>query len=310
MRVFVAGATGAIGRPLVRRLLAEGHAVVGTTRSPEKARGLEAAGAEAVVLDAFDAVALRTAVLAARPDAVLGQLTALDAPLRPYRYAQWMAETLRLRSEVTPVLVEAAQAVGARPVMQSVCFLLADQGPMVGDETAQKATDARGPLGAMVRATLAMEAVTTGAGGLTLRYGFFWGPGTSLGNGGQQLEDVRRRRLPVVGSGAGMFSFVHVEDAAAATVLALDRGGAGVLNVVDDTPIAQRDWVPALAAAIGAPPPRHVPGWLARVAAGPLLAGRAERQRGSSNAAARLALGWEPAFSDVREDFARPGVLG
>lgn len=311
MRVFLAGATGAIGRPLVRQLLAGGHEVVGTTRSPEKARMLEAAGAEAVVLDAFDAPALRAAVLDTRPDAVLGQLTALDAPLRPYRYARWIAETVRLRNEVTPVLIEAAQAAGAhRLVVQSVCFLLADEGPMVGDEHAPTAENEPGPMGTVVRSALEMEARVVAAGGLALRYGFFWGPGTSLGTGGQQLEDVRRRRFPVVGSGAGMFSFVHVEDAAAATVLALDHGGAGVLNVVDDRPVAQRDWVPALAVAIGAGPPRRVPGWVARLAAGRFLAGRAEHQRGSSNLAARRELGWEPAFPDVREAFSRSGALG
>lgn len=311
MRVFLAGATGAIGRPLVRRLLAEGHEVVGTTRSEEKARALEAAGAEAVVLDAFDTPALRSAVLAARPDAVIAQLSALDAPLRPRRYAEWIAGTNRLRTEVTPVLVEAARTARAeRLLVQSVCFLLADEGPMVGDEHAPTAEDEPDPMGPVVRAALAMEAEVVAAGGLVLRYGFFWGPGTSLGLGGQQVEDVRRRRFPVVGTGAGMFSFVHVADAAAATVLALDCPGPAVLNVVDDEPIAQHDWVPALADALGARPPRHVPGWVARLAAGPFLAGRAEHQRGSTNAAARRELGWEPAFPTVRDGFARRGALG
>lgn len=308
MRVFLAGATGAIGRPLVRRLLAEGHEVVGTTRSPEKARMVESAGAEAVVLDAFDTGALRAAILAARPEAVIGQLTALDAPLRPRRYEQWIAGTNRLRREVTPVLVEAAQAAGAgRILAQSVCFLLSDTGPMVGDEQSPTAAGEPAPIGPVVRAALEMEATVVAAGGLALRYGFFWGPGTSLGLGGQQTEDVRRRRLPVVGAGAGRFSFVHVEDAAAATVLALRSGLAGVYNVVDDDPIAQRDWVPALAEAIGARPPRRVPCWLARAAAGGFLASRAEHQRGSSNAKARRELGWAPGSRACGRASAGPG---
>lgn len=311
MRVFLAGATGAIGRPLVRQLVEAGHTVVGTTRSPAKAKLLEARGVTAVVLDAFDTPALRAAVLGARPDAVVGQLTALDAPLRPRGYAAWIAGTNRLRTEATPVLIDAAQAAGARRlIFQSVCFLLAREGAWIGDERSPTAENAPEPIGTVVRATLEMEAAVTAADGLVLRYGYFWGPGTSLGTGGQQVEDVRRRRLPVVGDGAGRFSFVHVEDAARATVLALDRGSPGVYNVVDDDPIAQRDWVPALATALGAPAPRRVPAWLARVAAGPVLTGVARHQRGSSNAKARAELDWAPQLASVRDGFARPGALG
>lgn len=314
MRVFVAGATGAIGRPLVAQLVAAGHEVTGTTRSPDRARELEAAGATPAVLDAFDSAALHDAVVAARPEVVVHQLTDLRAPLRPRRYAEWIATTNRLRTEVTPVLLDAARAAGARRFLaQSVCFLLAPTGPAVGDETAADARDAPEPFGPVVRATLQMESAVTGAAdlqGLVLRYGWFWGPGTSIGRGGQQLEDVRRRRLPVIGTGEGRFSLIHVEDAARATVLALDHGAPGVYNVVDDDPAPQREWVPALAAAIGAPAPRRVPAWLARIVAGPFFPAAAQEQRGSSNTKARRELGWEPRYASWRTAFAEPGALG
>ena len=314
MRVFLAGATGAIGRPLVAHLVAQGHAVVGTTRSPERARALEAAGAEAVVLDAFDSGALHAAVVAARPDAVVHQLTALSAPLRPRHYADWLATTNRLRAEVTPVLLDAARAAGARRfVAQSVSFVLALEGPMVGDERAKDARDAPEPFGTVVRAVVAMEAAVTGADGLegmVLRYGYFWGPGTSIGVGGQQAEEVCKRRLPVIGTGEGRFSLVHVEDAARATVLALEHGAPGVYNVVDDEPARQREWVPALATALGAPAPRHVPTWVARLVAGSFFPLLAEQQRGSSNAKARAELSWTPEHASWRDAFGVPGALG
>lgn len=314
MRVFVAGATGAIGRPLVAQLVAAGHEVTGTTRSAARARGLVDAGAAPVVLDAFDSPALHDAVVRARPDAVVHQLTALSAPLRPRHYAEWLATTNRLRTEVTPVLLEGARSAGARRVVaQSVSFLLASEGPMVGDEQAKDGRDAAEPFGAMVRATLGMEQAVTGAHGLeglALRYGYFWGPGTSIGAGGQQAEDVRRRRLPVIGTGEGRFSLVHVEDAARATVLALDRGAPGVYNVVDDDPAPQREWVPVLAAALGAPAPRRIPGWVARVVAGPFFPAMAQEQRGSSNAKAKAELGWQPRHATWRTGFSEPGALG
>lgn len=304
MKVFLAGATGAIGRPLVRRLLEAGHDVVGTTRSPERATALRAAGAEAVVLDALDAPALREAVLSARPDAIVNQLTDLSAPMNPRRYAQWLAGTNRLRTEATATLLDAGRHAGAaRAVVQSISFATAPQGPPVLDEDAplnDAAPEMTGPVAAMERQVAQAE----GIDGLVLRYGYFYGPGTSLGPGGQQAEMVRRRRLPVVGSGAGTWSFVHVDDAAAATVLALDGGGTGVLNVVDDEPAPMRDWLPGLAATMGAPPPRRVPAWLARAVAGPLAVHTGTAMRGASNARARERLGWRPARPSWRDGFA------
>lgn len=304
MRVFVAGATGAIGRPLVGRLLADRHEVLGTTRTQARAAALRAAGAEAVVLDALDAPALREAVLAARPDVVVNQLTDLSAPLDPRRYGRWLAPTQRLRREATATLLDAARTAGARRiVVQSVSFVTAAAGPPVLDEDAPLLDDAP----ELTAGIAEMEAAVTGAEGiegLVLRYGYFYGPGTSFAPGGQHAELVRRRRLPVIGSGEGRWSFVHVDDAAEATVLALAPGGpTGVLNVVDDEPAPMREWLPGLAQALGAPPPRTVPVWLARLAAGPFVVHGATTMRGASNARAREALGWRPAHPSWREGF-------
>lgn len=304
MRVFIAGATGAIGRPLVRRLLAAGHDVTGTTRTQERAAALRAAGAEAVVLDALDAAALREAVLAARPEVVVNQLTDLSAPLNPRRYARWIASTQRLRREATATLLDAARAAGARRiVVQSVSFVTAAEGPWVHDEEAPLLTGAP----ELIEAVAAMEGSVTGAAGiegLVLRYGYFYGPGTAFAPGGQNAELIAKRRFPIVGSGEGRWSFVHVEDAADATVLALAPGGpTGILNVVDDEPAPMRAWVPALAQALGAPPPRTVPVWLAKLAAGPFAVHGATTMRGASNARARELLGWQPAHASWREGF-------
>lgn len=304
MKVFVAGATGAIGRPLVSRLLCAGHEVVGTTRSTERASALRGAGAEAVVLDALDAPALRDAVLATRPDVVVHELTALSAPLNLRRYERWLSQTNRLRTEATATLLAAARESGARrAVVQSVSFLTAPRGPWVLDEDAPPNL----ALGGAMRPTVAMErqvAAATGLEGIVLRYGYFYGPGTSLGPGGQQAEMVRRRRLPIIGSGQGRWSFIHVDDAAAATVLAVERGGTGVLNVVDDEPAPLHDWVPAMAGVMGARPPRHVPAWLARLGGGAIAVHTGTAMRGASNARARERLGWAPARPSWRQGFA------
>lgn len=304
MRVFVAGATGAIGRPLVSRLLTDGHEVLGTTRTQARAAALRAAGAEAVVLDALDAPALREAVLAARPDVVVNQLTDLSAPLNPRRYGRWLASTQRLRREATATLLDAARTAEARRiVVQSVSFVTAAAGPWVVDEDAPLLDDAP----ELTAAVAEMETAVTGAEGiegLVLRYGYFYGPGTAFAPGGQNAELVRRRRFPVVGSGEGRWSFVHVDDAAEATALALAPGGpTGILNVVDDEPAPMREWLPALAGALGAPPPRTVPAWLARLAAGPFVVHGGTAMRGASNARAREALGWRPAHASWREGF-------
>lgn len=312
MRVFVAGATGAIGRPLLARLAAAGHEVTAMTRSPERAAALRAHGHEAVVADAFDAPAVHAAVGAAQPEVVVNQLTALAPSFDPRRYGEWLAETNRLRREAAPVLVGAARAAGARRVVaQSISFIASPRAPAIASEADPVWTEAPEPIGGGVSSALALERAVTeaeGIEGLVLRYGYFYGPGTTYGPGGSIVADVRRRRFPVVGSGAGRFSFVHVDDAADATVLALTAGTTGVYNVVDDDPAPMREWLPALAAAAGAPKPLRVPAFVGRLAAGRYAVLYATVQRGASNAKARRELGWAPAHPSWRTGF--PAVFG
>jgi nucleoside-diphosphate-sugar epimerase len=297
VRVFLAGAAGAIGRPLVPLLVAAGHEVTGTTRSPERAAAIRGAGAGAAVVDALDADALHQAVTEAAPEVVVHQLTSLPTRFNPRR-ADVYAPTNRIRREGTRNLIAAARAAGARRfVCQSIAFAYAPgRRPEVKDEDAPLALSAAPPFGEGVRAVDEMERAVLeaeGLEGLVLRYGWFYGPGTYYGDDGSMAADVRRRRFPIVGSGAGLFSFVHVDDAASATVAAIERGGPGAYNIVDDEPAALRDWLPAYAEAIGARPPRRVPVWLARLVAGN-VASAVNVQPGASNAKAKRELGWEP----------------
>lgn len=306
MRIFLAGASGAIGRPLLGRLHDGGHEVVALARSEQRAHALRGAGAEPVIADALDPAALHAAIVGARPEVVVNQLTALPARIRPHRYAHDLAATTELRRIAYPVVARAAAEAGARRVIsQSVAFMTEPSGPPVLDESAPLQTDPPKATRAAVESMRVLEEATLntqGVEGVVLRYGFFYGAG-QLSPGGAMAEDVRRRRLPVVGSGDGRFSFVHVDDAAAATVLALDRGEPGVYNVADDEPAPQREWVPGLAQIIGAKAPRHVPLWLAKRVAGP-MALAAVGMRGASNSKAREQLGWSPARPTWREGFA------
>ena len=305
MRVFIAGASGAIGRPLVPKLIAAGHQVTGTTRTPAKAERLRDAGAEPVVVDAYDSAALREAVVAARPDVVMNQLTSLSEPLNPRKYGAWLETTNRLRAEGTKVLIDAARAAGAKRVIaQSVSFLTAPEGPPIVDETARLWLDVPGDVRPGVEALRDMESAVVDAGGVVLRYGFFYGPGTSYARDGQVADEVRKRRLPVVGKGGGMSSFIHIDDAADATVLALDHGEPGVYNIVDDGPVVAREWTMQLAQLLDAKQPRRVPAWLARVATSKAVATFATEMRGASNAKAKRELGWSPAHPDWRAGFA------
>ena len=306
MRVFVAGASGAIGRPLVPRLVTAGHEVTGTTRSEARAEAIRAAGATPVVVDALDADALRSAVEQAAPEAIVHQLTALPHRFNP-RKSDLYDPTNRVRREGTRNLLAAAAAAGARRfVCQSIAFAY-EPGPTpeVKDEEAALSLRAPPPFGEGVRVIDGMERSVVEAealDGVVLRYGWFYGPGTYYGEGGSMQTDVRKRRLPVVGSGDGLFSFIHVDDAADATVTAVERGAPGIYNVVDDDPAALRDWLPAYAEAIGAPPPRRVPVWLARLVAGKVAAA-VNVQPGASNAKAKRELGWEPRWSSWRQGF-------
>ena len=305
MRVLVAGASGAIGRPLVPRLIAAGHEVTGTTRSQRGAEAIQSAGATPAVVDALDADALREAVERAAPEAIVHELTALPERFNPRKRDIYDA-TNRIRREGTRNLLDAARAAGVRRfVCQSIAFAYAPAAePEVMDEEAPLNLDAPPPFSEGMRVIAEMERAVLDAEleGLVLRYGWFYGPGTYYGEGGSLASDVRKRRFPVVGSGSGLFSFIHVDDAADATVAAVERGAPGVYNVVDDEPAALRDWVPAYAEAIGAPPPRRVPVWLARLVAGK-MASSMNVQPGASNAKAKRELGWQPRWSSWREGF-------
>ncbi len=305
MKVFVAGASGALGRPLVRQLVGARHEVTGMTRREERAAEIRAAGAAAVVCDVFDAGALREAVAAARPEVVVHALTALPQRFKPR--ADYLAATNRVRSEGTRNLVAAARAAGARRlVAESVAFFYEPEGEWVKDEEARLFVDPPGRFAAACDALVELESQVTEAAGLegvVLRYGWFYGPGTHFGRGGSQAEETLKRRTPIVGTGTGMFSFVHVEDAAAAAVAALDRGAPGIYNVVDDEPVPQREWLPLYAEALGAKPPHRVPFRIARLVAGPDLAGAAISMRGASNAKAKREFGWEPAHPSWRQGF-------
>jgi len=299
MRVFVAGASGVIGRPLVAQLVAAGHEVTGMTRSRPQA--VEEAGATAVLCDALDAAALRDAVAAAEPEVVVHQLTALPPRFDPRRQHLYDA-TNRLRTEGTRNLL--ASAPGRRVVCQSIAFAYRPhREPRVLDEDAPLFTSAPPPFGAATRAVAEMERMALEADGLVLRYGWFYGPGTYYGEGGSTAKDVRRRLFPVIGEGSGLFSFVHVDDAAAATVAAVERGAPGIYNVVDDEPAPMREWLPLYASAIGARSPLRVPLWLARLAAGKAVAAMSTTLPGASNARAKAELGWQPRWATWRDGF-------
>ncbi|HYN92204.1 MAG TPA: NAD(P)-dependent oxidoreductase, partial [Thermoleophilaceae bacterium] len=260
MRVFLAGASGAIGRPLIPRLTAAGHEVTGMTRSEARAEEVRAAGARASVVDVFDRDALRTAMAEAAPDVVLHQLTALPDRMN-FRKADLYAATNRLRTEGARNLIDGARTAGAsRFVSQSIAFAYRAEGSPVKSEDDPLLDHAPRPFGSGVKALREMEELvlgTEGLDGLVLRYGFFYGPGTHYGADGTITQDTRRRRMPIVGAGTGVFSFVHVDDAADATVAAVERGSPGVYNIVDDEPTSMSEWVPALAEAVGAKPPRR-----------------------------------------------------
>jgi nucleoside-diphosphate-sugar epimerase len=305
MRVFVAGASGVIGRRLLPQLIAAGHEVTGMTRSPAKVEELRTAGAEPVLADAFDAPAVRAAVSTAHPDAVIHQLTALPRRVNPRTIVKDFATNDRLRSEGTRILVDAAQEAGVTRILaQSIAFAYAprpssalhvEPDPLYVDSPKQFRRSAR--------ALAALEHAVADARGVTLRYGYFYGPGSSFSAHGTVSEDLKRRRMPIVGSGAGVWSFVHVDDAAAATVAALSTDGPGVYNIVDDDPAPVSEWLPALAEALGAPRPRRVPAWLARPIAGRYGMQLMTSAQGASNALAKHELGWAPAHPSWREGF-------
>jgi nucleoside-diphosphate-sugar epimerase len=303
MKVFLAGASGVVGRPLVRDLLAAGHDVTGMTRREEAAAEIRAAGAEAVVCDVFDAAALERAVVEAAPDAVVHQLTALPKQLDLRQKGVYDANN-RIRTEGTRNLLAAAAAAGARRVVaQSIAFVYAPVGGPVKSEGDHVMKGVGGEFDTAVEATMDLERQVLGAGGLVLRYGFFYGPGSSYASDGFQAQEVRKRRFPIVGDGGGVFSFVHVDDASAATVRALDHGGSGIYNVCDDEPAPLREWLPVYAEALGAKRPLRVPKLIARLVAGAGATAMATTLRGASNERAKRELGWEPIHPTWRRGF-------
>jgi nucleoside-diphosphate-sugar epimerase len=307
MRVFLAGATGVIGRRLLPLLLAEGHQVTGMTRSAARTEQLRAAGAEAVVADAFDAEGLKCAVAEARPDAVIHQLTSIPARIDPRKMQRDFATNDRLRTEGTANLVAAAKAAGVtRLIAQSVAFFYVPGPPgTVHDERDPllRAEQAPAPVKRSAEALASLERTVLDAGGTVLRYGYFYGPGSAISREGSTGREVARGRLPIVGSGAGVWSFIHVDDAAAATVAALGANKPGAFNVVDDEPARVAEWIPALAGALGARKPRKVPALLARALAGSYGVAIMTQAQGASNALAKRELGWSPRYASWREGF-------
>ena len=308
MRIFIAGATGAVGKRLVPLLVANGYEVVGTTRSAGKVGDLRALGAEPVVLDVLAAEAVGRAVSEAGPDVVLHQATALSGLGSLRNLDEAFEETNRLRTVGTDNLLAAAQAAGAaKLVAQSFAgWPYAKEGSLVKDEDApldpsppESAAETMAAIRHLEDTVLGAEAIE----GIVLRYGGFYGPGTSLVEGGEHVNAIRKRAFPIVGSGAGMWSFVHIDDVAGATLAAIERGRRGLYNIVDDEPAATTDWLPYLAEVLGAKPPRRVPEWLGRLVAGEQLVSMMTEGRGASNAKAKRELGWELSYPTWREGF-------
>ena len=317
MKVFVAGATGVLGRALIPQLVARGHVVVGMTRSASKQDLVRSLGGHAVVADALDREAVYQAVASAEPEVIVHQLTALSGKLsaRDMRHPERshvVTMTNRLRTEGTDHLLAAGRAVGARRfVAQSFgAFRWARTPGPVQTEADPLDPDPPGAMRAALVGILHVErAVTTieWGEGLVLRYGGFYGPGTAISRApdAQIAAPIRKRLFPIVGSGGGVWSHVHVDDAAAATVAAVDHGQPGIYNIVDDEPAPVREWLPVLASALGAGPPRRIPRWLGRLAAGEAATLMMTDVRGASNAKAKSELGWQPRYASWRQGFAQ-----
>ena len=309
MRVFVAGATGAIGKQLVPRLVAAGHEVHGMTRSESKQAMLDELGAVPVVADALSPDRVAEAVGRARPELIVHQLTAIPATLDLRHFDRDFALTNRLRTEGTDYLLSAGQAVGVRRfVAQSYGAwpYVRTGGPVKSEEDPLDPTPAR-EMREGLAAIRHLEQVVLGARwteGIVLRYGGFYGPGTSLAPGSEQVELVRKRKFPLVGDGGGVWSFIHIADAAEATVAAVERGSRGVYNVVDDDPGPVAEWLPALAQTLGAKKPMRVPRFVGRLFAGEAGVVMMTEIRGASNAKAKRELGWRPAHPSWRQGFA------
>ena len=307
MRVFLAGATGAIGRRLVPQLVEAGHQVTAITRSKEKLAMLSELGAEPVLCDVFDAGRLGSVVARAEPDAVINELTDLPQSLNPRKLKEYYAANNRVRREGTTNLLDAARGAEVRRfVVQGAAYWYAQMGGAVKTEEAPLYLDAPAPIGPAVKTIKEVEdAVLSSEGleGVVLRYGFFYGPGTWHAKDGDVGRQVRKRRYPMIGRGEGTYSFIHVDDAASATVAALERARPGVYNVVDDEPATAAEWMPLYAEALGAKRPPRVPAFVARLIAGDALVTWMLGLRGASNEKIKEELGWSPRYASWRQGF-------
>jgi nucleoside-diphosphate-sugar epimerase len=305
MRVFVAGGAGVIGRRLIPLLTADGHQVTATTRTPAKAAGLRSLGAQAVAVDGLDRAAVHDAVARAEPDVIIHQMTALSGSSDLRHFDRTFEVTNQLRTRGTDYLLEAGRAAGAGrfiaqsftgwPSIRAGSPVKTEEDPLDAAPPASMAESLRA-----IRHVETTVAAARSPDGIVLRYGILYGPGAS----DEMVEMVRKRRMPVVGDGAGVWSFVHVADAASATAAAVGHGAPGLYNVVDDEPAPVTEWLPYLAECIGARPPWRVPAWLGRLMAGDSVVSLMTQIRGSSNAKARHELGWTPGYRSWRAGFA------
>jgi nucleoside-diphosphate-sugar epimerase len=308
MKIFIAGATGAVGRPLVSACIKAGHSVIGLTRTPVKADLIRAMGAEPAVADGLDASAISAVMASARPDAVIHEMTSLAGTTDLRNFDRTFAGSNRLRTRGTDILLAAARESGVRRfIAQSYCgWPYARGGEAIKTEADALDPDPPAELRATLEAIRYVEKTVTGSAnpeGIVLRYGSFYGPGTGMMERAM-LDQIRKRRTPLIGDGAGWWSFVHVEDAAAATLQALEHGKPGsIYNIVDDDPAQVREWLPALAEIVGAKRPFHLPAWIARIVAGEHLVTMMTQVRAGSNRKARTEFGWQPRHPSWREGF-------
>ena len=306
MRVFIAGASGAVGSRLVPLLVAAGHEVVGSSRSAERLGAIEQAGAKGVVMDGLDAASVRSAVVDARPDVIVHELTALSGAAADFKhFDEAFAPTNALRTRGTDNLLAAAADAGV------VRFIAQSYTGWPNERTGGQVKTEEDPIDPhptdaskeTVAAITYVERATTAAGGLALRYGQLYGPGQAIGRGGELIAMVEAGKFPLVGGGTGITSFCHIDDAASATAAAVTGGPPGVYNIVDDDPAPVSEWLPALAEVVGAKPPMHVPAWVAKALIGEHGVSLMTKARGSSNAKAKRELDWTPVWPSWREGF-------
>ena len=308
MRVFVAGATGAIGRQLIPLLVQAGYSVTGMTRSENKAAGIRSAGADAAIADALDRDAVESAITRAKPEVVVHELTAIPQALDLRKVEEQFKSTNLLRTKGTDYLLAAAQLVGARRfVAQSYAgWPYARIGGPVKTEDDPLDPNPPAAFRETVRAIEHLESAVLqarGIEGVVLRYGGFYGPGNAIGEGGLVVNEVRRRRVPIIGGGTGIWSFIHIEDAARATLAAVERGMPGIYNIVDDDPAPVSEWLPTLASILRAKPPFRLPAWIGRFVIGEQGVMMMTQARGASNHKAKSQLGWQPIWPTWRDGF-------